>query len=99
MLQELLQKLEQELECLGSGGGASVCVDLDPGKVRIVGVREGTMPNPTDETASPSSRVCDEDLNRNAKTHERSHPCQQTPAGGTGDDPKVPNRKGSGRNF
>ena len=33
MLQELLEKLEQELECLGSGGGSSVCVDLDPEKV------------------------------------------------------------------
>ena len=36
MLQELLQKFERELEYLGSGGGTSVCVDLDPEKVRTL---------------------------------------------------------------
>ena len=90
MLQDLLQKLEQELECLGTGSGTSVCVDLDLEKVRIVDAREDIMPNPKVETASLSSRVCDESLNRHAKAHEYSRPYQQAPAGDTGDDPKVP---------
>ena len=51
MLQELLQKLEKELECAGDGGETVLCDGLDSKKVWIVGIQRDSVLNPSDETA------------------------------------------------
>ena len=89
MLQELLQKFKRELEYLGGGGGTSVCVDLDPEKVRTISTRRDSMHNLHNKTVSPSPQERDESLKHHAKAREHSHAYQQTPARDIGDDPKV----------
>lgn len=51
MLQELLQKLEQELERAGGGDGTSLYDDLDLEQVRIVDIQRGSKRNSDNETA------------------------------------------------
>ena len=51
MLQEVLQKLEQELERVGGGGGTSLYDDLDLKQVRTVDTQRGSKRNSDNETA------------------------------------------------